>query len=172
MFISLLCSVWSWSALPSPTGVLSSWSTVGNATRTWLTLWEPTLWVWNCPLRTSSLARISSGRPGSSSDILSNPCRRHTGTGADHLFFSSPCLFLLSVLASFLCSRFHGNRLHFVSLLPFVVPPASLSSVREEWPPGWSSHLHRCFAFSSWWPLPPHMITDHSWTRSQGSLFC
>lgn len=95
MYMLLLCSVWSWSALPSPTGVLSSWSTVGNATKTWLILWEPTLWVSNYPQRTSSLAPISS----SSSDISSNPCRHHTGIGADHLFFSSPpSLFLLFVL--------------------------------------------------------------------------
>lgn len=167
----LLCSAWSWSALPSPTGALSSWSTVGNATRTWLTLWEPTLWVSNCPPRTSSLAPISSSHP--------NPCRLHTGMGdrPPLLLFPSASSSCLNEppppLASCLCSGFHGNRLHFVSLLPFVFPLSSLSSVRGEWLPGWSSRLRRCFAFSSWHPpAPPHTSTGHSWTLSQGSLFC
>lgn len=57
-------SVWSWFVHLSLTGVPSWWSTVENVTRTWSTLWEPTLWGSNCPPRTSSLAPTSSRQPG------------------------------------------------------------------------------------------------------------
>lgn len=173
MFMLLLCSVWSWSALPSPTGVLSSWSTVGNATKTWLTLWEPTLWVSNYPLRTSNLAPISS--PGSSSDISSGPCRRHTGIGADHLFFSSPTQSLSPVRIK--PSKYPSCVVDFMEIVSTLPPPGlrprllSLLSGRSGCPGGVHASTTASYSVAGD-HRHPHMTSDHSWTLSEGSLFC
>lgn len=157
-----LCSVWSWSAPLSPTGVLSWWSTAANATRTWSTLWEPTPWASNCPPRTSSSAPTSSSRPGSSAHRL-QPCRgRQKGRGRAPplpLPFSfstvrtSSCLLPLLLLLSWM-----WRQAPFLSSSS-LFPQHFLSSVRGEWLPRWSSSTAASYSvnglslFTYTWPL-------------------
>ncbi len=129
------CSVWSWSAPLSPTGVLSWWSTVENATRTWLTLWEPTPWASNCPPRTSNLAPTSSSRLGSTAPTTSNLCGGHRKGGGrppplllPPPFSLSPARTSPSLLPVFLPVSWMWKQGRFPSLLLHHF----LSSLREE----------------------------------------
>lgn len=169
------CSAWSWSAPLSPTGVPSLWSTVDNATRTWLTLWEPTPWASNCPPRTSSWAPISSSRPR---QHHSTTCRGHWEEG-DVLAFRPtppPPLFLphSASSSSTLCLTTFAS-----CLPPYIVDvgTGSLSSSSSPLPlfsqgGGWSAQVEftplllLCTRLMGYHCLP-HMTTDYTRTLSR-----
>lgn len=171
----LSCSAWSWSAPLSLTGVLSWWSTVENATRTWSTHWEPAPWASSCPPRTSSLVLTSSSHPDSTTSTTSKPCRRHwwvvgiVSIPTSSPFSLSPALYLsLLCFLSSLLYRGCGNKLLLFFL--YVCIMSFLLSGRSSCPSGVYSSTAALYTLNGL-PLPP---THDRWllqNPSQGSLF-